>query len=150
VATGEDEPEAIVWYGLCVVHLALLVSREEEGGLRVAVVARRLAPEAIERPALGCGHDPAASVGRHPLRRPALHRRDEGFLDCLLGDVDVAEEAGQCGDNLSGFVAEDCLDRLGRRHGSGYGIRDVPEELFYCRIVILEGRNLDRVPAGGS
>ena len=42
-----------------------------------------------------------------------LKRADEGVLDRLLGDVDVAEEADQAGDRPSGFLPEDASDGVG-------------------------------------
>ena len=45
------------------------------GGLRVAVVAGRLAPEPVDGPVAGGGDDPAARVRRHARRRATARRR---------------------------------------------------------------------------
>jgi hypothetical protein len=45
---------------------------------------------------------------------PDLHGDDEGLLDRVLGEVEVAEDADQRGDRPSRLVAEQAIDQLRR------------------------------------
>jgi len=73
----------------------VLVGGVQQGGLLVPLVAAPLAPEAVDRPPPRDGHDPAAGVRRRTVDRPPLDGEDEGVLDRLLGQRDVAEDADQ-------------------------------------------------------
>ena len=53
----------------------------------------------------------APRVGGNAVAGPALGRDDERFLTGLLGEVEVAEEADQGGQDASPLVAEDLLDQ---------------------------------------
>ena len=90
----------------------------QQRGLRVAVLARRLAAEPVDGAVARGGDDPARRARGEPARRPALDRGDEGVLDRLLGEVDVAEDADQDGDRAAVFLAEDTFD-LRRVGGHG-------------------------------
>src|SRR5216683_899956 len=70
---------------------------------------------AIQCLVAGRGDDPAARVGRHPRGRPALRGHREGLLDRLLGEVDVAEEAGQGGHRTPRALPVGPLDGRGVR-----------------------------------
>ena len=48
--------------------------------------------------------------GGTPAVRPPLEGDDEGLLDRLLGEVDVAEEADQGGDGPAELLPEGLLD----------------------------------------
>jgi hypothetical protein len=43
---------------------------------------------------------------------PHLERGDEGVLDRLLGEIEVAEDADQCRDGPSLLLAEDAIDEI--------------------------------------
>ena len=60
-----------------------------------AVLARRLPAEPVDGPVAGGGDDPGTGVGRRRL--PLLEGDRERVLHRLLGETDVAEEAGQGG-----------------------------------------------------
>jgi hypothetical protein len=47
---------------------------------------------------------------RDALARPALGRDREGLLGGFLGELEVAEEADQRGEDASPLVAEDLLE----------------------------------------
>jgi hypothetical protein len=49
-------------------------------------------------------------VGRRPLPGPALGGRRERLLGGLLGEVEVAEEADEDGEDAAPLVAEDLLE----------------------------------------
>jgi hypothetical protein len=56
------------------------------------------------------GHQPGARVGGDPVARPALCGDRERFLSCFLGEIEVAKEADQAGEDASPLVAEDLLE----------------------------------------
>jgi hypothetical protein len=51
-----------------------------------------------------------ARVRRCPLARPALGGDREGVLGGFLGEVEVAEEADQAGEDAAPLVSEDPLE----------------------------------------
>ena len=138
VTAGEDEAEPVVFH---VAHrLGRLVAFVEQRGLGVAVMAGCLTAQAVDGAVAGGGGDPAARVRRQPGRRPPLARNQERLLDHLFGDVDVAEETDQGGDDPAGFLTEDpfelgCVDG---RHASAQALG-----------LVLERADLDRAHAGG-
>jgi hypothetical protein len=71
---------------------------------------RAIAADAVDRSVPSGGHEPRARVGRRPLARPALGRDRERLLGGFLGEVEVAEEADQAGEDTSPLVAEDLLE----------------------------------------
>ncbi len=73
-----------------------------------------VAAQAVDGPPTGRGQQPGAGLGRDAVASPALGRNREGLLGCLLGEIDVAEEADQGRDDLAPLVAEDLLDQRAR------------------------------------
>jgi hypothetical protein len=82
----------------------------DQGRLALAIVSRRLAPEPVDGVVAGGRDDPTAGVRWHAGARPALHGHDEGLLDRLLGEVDVAEKADQRGHRPAELGPENVLD----------------------------------------
>ena len=70
-------------------------------------VARCLAAQPVDGPAAGGRGDPAARVGRQAALGPGSRRDRERLLDRLLGEVDVAEDADQGGDDPPVLPPED-------------------------------------------
>ena len=106
------------------IRFGRLVALVEQRGLGVAVIAGRLTAQAVDGAVAGGRGDPAARVRRQPGRRPPLARDDERLLDHLFGDVDVAEETDQGGDDPAGLLTEDPFEVGavdGRHVGSGSG-----------------------------
>jgi hypothetical protein len=97
VAAGEDQPEAVV--GDHVLLLGLVVigrGRRLQGPqLLQLLVATALAPEPVDRLVAGGGGDPGPRVLRNATLRPDLHGDQEGLLNRVLGEVEVAEYADQ-------------------------------------------------------
>src|SRR5689334_216691 len=111
MTASEDETQSIVAHGTLLVHLVDgLFVRIEQHCLRMPVVARRLATQAINRAIASRRDNPAHGARRHSARRPALDRRQECVLNRLLGGVDVAEEPNEHGYRSAVLLAEDALD----------------------------------------
>jgi hypothetical protein len=69
-----------------------------------------LAADPVDRPVASGGDEPGARVVRRPLARPALGGDRERLLSGLLGELEVAEEADQVGEDAAPLVAEDLLE----------------------------------------
>jgi hypothetical protein len=107
MAAGEDQPQAVVAHRSLLDGLGAGV---QQRGLGVPVVARGLAAQAVDRAVAGGGDDPARRARRHAALGPAPHGLGEGVLDRVLGDVEIAEDAGEDGDGTAVLGAEDTLD----------------------------------------
>src|SRR5262249_47555384 len=71
---------------------------------------RALSPDAVDGAVARGRHEPGARVRGLSLARPALCRDGEGLLGGFLGEVEVAEEADQGGEDASPFLAEDVVE----------------------------------------
>jgi hypothetical protein len=112
VATGEDEPEPIVWDVFCV-HVGspwVLWRRQQHRLLELGCLGRMPA-QPVERPVTRHRCEPCPWPPRDPVARPRPERRREGVLRALLGQVPVAGHADQRGDDLAPFVGERIGDR---------------------------------------
>ena len=109
VAAGEDQLEAFVAEASVVLGLVLHGSSALEQ-LRLRG-ERALAPDPVDR-AVARGRDqPPGGARRHAFARPALGGDRERLLGGLLGEVEVAEEADQRGEDPPPLLAEDLLDQ---------------------------------------
>jgi hypothetical protein len=88
VAAREDESEAVV---------AAAGDLAAPGGdeLRELLAVGRLAAQPVERLAPRRGEQPRSRPLRDPLSRPVLECLDDRFLNQLLGEIEVTEEADQ-------------------------------------------------------
>jgi hypothetical protein len=68
------------------------------------------AADAVDRPVSRRGDEPGAWVRRRSVAGPALGGDRERLLSGLLGEVEVAEEADQVGEDTSPLVAEGLLE----------------------------------------
>jgi hypothetical protein len=68
---------------------------------------RSIAPDAVDRTVASGGREPRARVGGRALAGPALGGGRERLLRGLLGEVEVAEEADQAGEQAPPLVAKD-------------------------------------------
>ncbi len=107
VAAREDQLEPLV-RDRRLVHFVLQGFRhlEPAGLLR----SRPIASEAVDRAVTSGGDEPRAWVGRRPLARPALGGDRERLLGGLLGELEVAEEADQAGEDTSPLVSKDLFE----------------------------------------
>jgi len=79
--------------------------------VRVAIAARALTAQAIDRAIARRGDDPASRARRYAIGRPALQRNRERILDCFFGDINVAEGANQDRDRLAVVLAKQRFDQ---------------------------------------
>ena len=69
-----------------------------------------IAADPVDRAVARGGHEPRSRVRRHPLAGPALRSGRERLLGGFLGEVEVAEEADQGGEDAAPLLAEDLLE----------------------------------------
>ena len=90
------------------VHLVLHGLRHlQQAGLRRE---RAIAADAVDRAVARGGHQPGARVRRRSVSRPALGGDRERLLGGFLGEVEVAEEADQAGEDAAPLLTEDLLE----------------------------------------
>jgi hypothetical protein len=126
VAAGEDEPEPVI------ADAVVAGRREVPAGRLGRLQQRRLAQlgglvraaaEHVDRTVAGGGGQPGAGAGGHAVAFPRLQGAGERVLRALLGQVPVAGDRDQGGDDLAPLGreggADRCLDlRAGvSRHG---------------------------------
>jgi hypothetical protein len=127
MTTREDQAQPIVDERHRIVSLTGLERRERRVGPGRRFAGARLAPQLlgllheaatpadpVDRAIARCGRDPRAGIARHSLLRPGLERPDEGLLDGLLGEVEVAQDANERRDRPPGFFPEQAVDELVR------------------------------------
>ena len=108
MAAGEDQLQPLVGKGR-LLHLVLHgLGHLEQARL---LGERPIAAEAVDRAVAGGDRQPGARVGRRAVPRPALRRDRERLLRGFLGEVEVAEEADQRGEDAAPLVAEDLLEQ---------------------------------------
>ena len=95
VTAGEDQPHEVVREGLLREAGCRDRRLAEVGDLGLLRGQVLLAAQAVDRLVPRRGDQPRARVPRHAAGRPLLERGGERFLQRLLGDVEVTEEADQ-------------------------------------------------------
>ena len=113
VAAGEDQPQAVVGELVGVTARSSPSARAARARPASSVFASSvaLAAQAVDRAVAGDARDPGAGIVRHAVARPALEGDDEGVLDRLLGEVEVAEDADQGRDRPSRLAPEQAVER---------------------------------------
>ena len=107
MAAGEDELEPLVG-DRRLVHLGLHgFGYLQQAGLRRE---RAIAADAVDRAVSRRGHQPGVRVRGRPVSRPALGGDRERLLGGFLGEVEVAEEADQAGEDAAPLLTEDLLE----------------------------------------
>jgi hypothetical protein len=128
MAAREDQAQSVVADG----HVRVAPSalrRLDAGELRldrrVACQFTGLLPQPtasaqpVDGPVPRGRRDPGARVVRYTPNRPCLERGDERFLDGLLGEVEVAEDADERRDRAARFGAKQAVDDLVRGRVGG-------------------------------
>ena len=111
VAAGEDQPQPV---GRFRFHrlTPLPASWARSSCSRVCVwCVRDAAGRGLRRAAVD---NPGGRIPGHTLDRPVLDRGDEGFLEGVLGEIEVAKDANQRGQDPAVRLAKDQLDRVPR------------------------------------
>ena len=114
MATGEDQPEAIVGDLVGVRHVRRWVRcAERRVGEGVDTRAGAAGPaQVIQRPPSGRGEQPGARTIRDAIDGPVIERLLEGLLNHLLGRVDVAHDPQHRGNHPRVLEPEE----LGQAH----------------------------------
>ena len=71
---------------------------------------RLLAPDPVDRPVARGRQQPGPRVGGGAVAWPALERGGEGLLHRVLGELDIAERAGEDRERAPPLLAEDGFD----------------------------------------
>ena len=108
MTAGEDELEPLVGKRRRVHRVLGCLRHLQQAGLggQGAVAA-----DAVDGAVACRGHQPGARVGGNPVLGPSLRGDREGLLRGFLGEVEVAEEADQGGQDAAPFLAEDLFER---------------------------------------
>src|SRR5579859_4599469 len=107
MAAREDQLEPLVGQRCLLVVRELLRTGEQ---LRLER-ERSLTPDAVDRTVPRRRDEPAGGVGGNAALRPAFDRDRQRVLKCVLGEVEVAEDADQGGENARALVADDLLEK---------------------------------------
>ena len=123
MTTDEDQAQAIVLHDLVVIRSHRVGLCFE---LRRDIDLRRIEPHAAAKRVDGLeasGRDePRARIVGDAVLRPLHERRTERIVHSLLGEIEIAEETDQCGQDAARFRAiqgvETCAElfRGGRGH----------------------------------
>ena len=103
MAAHEDEIERVVMLGpACFVRgeCDLLLRRHEADDDCLAMTARGLGTDVIDKAARGDLDEPAARVVGHAVTRPVRRRSDERFLQRVLARGEVAEASRDRAEHL--------------------------------------------------
>ncbi len=118
VATGEDEPQAIV----AEYFRVILVNRLLQRRLRRRQVSidnfcpeQLIAADSVDRLVAACADQPGARIVRRALGRPLFDGRREGVLLRLLGQIEIAEQADQGCENPTRLSAKYFFNHLADR-----------------------------------
>ena len=113
MAAGEDQPQLVVVYALLIArHAVPRFGVELLGDLRQRCIEPSAPPQAVDRLEAARRHEPRPGVRGHTVLRPTLDRRGEGVMQRLLGEVKVAEQADQGGENATRLGAVDGVYRV--------------------------------------
>ena len=71
-----------------------------------------VAPQPVDRLVAADIDEPGARISRDAFARPLHERGSEGILHGVLGELKVAKQADQRGQNAAAFVAENKFDPI--------------------------------------
>jgi hypothetical protein len=109
VAAGEEQLEPFVGEGGRFHRVLVFHSL---GGVELANLGGEgpLAADPVDRPVARRADQPGAGAGGDAVARPALRGDREGLLAGFLGEVEVAEEADQGGEDAAPLLAVDLVE----------------------------------------
>jgi hypothetical protein len=108
MAAGEDQLQPLVRKRLVLHLLFHRLRRLEQAGLRREGA---VTPDSVDRPIASRGRQPRARIGGRTGAGPQFGGDRERLLRGLLGEIEVAEEADQVGQDSSPLLAEDLLEQ---------------------------------------
>ena len=79
-----------------------------------SAIEARAPADAVDRLEAAGRHEPGPRIGGHAVARPLLERGAEGVVQRLLGEVEVAEQADQRGEDAARLGAVDGVRRRAR------------------------------------
>jgi hypothetical protein len=109
VAAGEDEPQPVVLDALFFPRRGVIDGSLESLGGVVQRLESRAPADAVDGLETPGRHQPRPGIGRDAVVRPLLERRAEGLVQRLLGEVEVAEQADQGGEDAARLGAVEGL-----------------------------------------
>ncbi len=112
MAAGENEPQAIVLDGLAVRWSGLVDDCIDLLGDILHRVEPRASAYAVDGLEATGRYQPRARIRRDAVARPLLERCPESIVQRLLGEIEVAEQPDQRGEDPSRFGTIDCLGRV--------------------------------------
>jgi hypothetical protein len=108
VTAGEDELQTLIRKRRALHRHLSRIARDEQAELgREGPVAA----DAVRRPVPGRRHQPGARVAGGAVAWPSVGGQRERLLRGFLGEVEVAEEADQGGQDAAPLLAEDLFER---------------------------------------
>lgn len=115
MAAGENEAQAIVFERFLIegnrVDRGFQLPRELLDGC----IEARPPAQHVDRFEAPGGNEPRERVGGQPVARPFLDRGREGFMQCLLGQVEVTDETNERGQDPSRVRPIERLNPVGDR-----------------------------------
>jgi len=105
VTAGEDQPQPVVLDTAFVVLFRFACGREHRGLLHLGGPRRRPS-HAVDRPVARRRRQPRPRVARDAIAGPPFDGRREGVLGALLGQIPVARDPDQSGDDTSPLIPE--------------------------------------------
>ncbi len=125
VAAGEDQPQPVVLDALSFPRRGAI-----DGGDRLGDIVQRLetrsSANTVDRLETSGRYEPRMGIGGHTIPRPLLHRRPEGIMQRLLGEVEVAEQADQSGKDAARLGSIDGVHPLAHPIGGALAHRRIP------------------------
>ena len=124
MAGDKNEAEEVVAHsvvdcGVEIRHGHLLLHLKLAAEFFVFALKELIAAKVINGAMLGRGHEPGARIVRDAGVWPLFEGGDEGVLGEFFGNADVADDAGESGDDAGGLDTPDSVDGamgVGRGH----------------------------------
>ena len=117
MAAGEDQPQSVIFDALVVPRDGVFGGRFEGFGIIVQRVEPGTASQSVDGLETAGRNEPRAGIRGHPIPRPLLHRCSKGIVQRFLGEVEVAEQAYQGGEDAARVGAVDGVYRLAHALG---------------------------------
>ena len=119
MAAGEDQPQPVVLDAVLVrLERVARVSIELLRDLRERRIESGTAAQGVDRLEPTGRNQPGAGIRGHAIPGPALDRGGERVVQSLLGEVEIAEQADQRGQDAARVGAVDGVHRIAHPFGA--------------------------------